>query len=86
MDFLLPSLGLPSIPPNLVQAIKEGKFVDFRDLLTEALREQVLHLIPSRSVPSLLSLSLRGGTPQTGENFPACNVCLNHCGFVQGYP
>ena len=47
-DFLLPSLGLPHIPAKLVQAIKEGKFVDFEDLLPETLREYAFEAVSSQ--------------------------------------
>lgn len=40
VDFLLPSLCLPPISASIVQGIKEGNFVDFEDLLPEALRRQ----------------------------------------------
>ena len=39
MDLLLPASGLPPILRHLVQAIKDRKFVDFGDLLPEALQE-----------------------------------------------
>jgi len=48
VDFLLPSSGLPPIPAQLVQAIKEGKFVHFRDLLPEALREHASRQSPHK--------------------------------------
>ena len=48
VDFLLPSSGLPPIPAKIVQAIKEGKFVDFGDLLPEALREQAFEAVSSQ--------------------------------------
>ena len=38
-DLVLPVSGLPPIPPHLVKAIKQGKYVDLPDLLPEALRE-----------------------------------------------
>lgn len=40
-DLVLPASGLPPIPAHLVQSIKAGKFVDFGELLPEALREAV---------------------------------------------
>ena len=42
VDFLLP------IPAKLAQAIKDGKFVDFGDLLHEALREHAFKTVSSR--------------------------------------
>ena len=48
VDFLLPSSGLPPIPAKLVQAIKEGKFVDFRNLLPKALREHAFEAVSSQ--------------------------------------
>ena len=44
----LASSGLPPIPAKLVQAIKEGKFVDFGDLLPEALREHAFEVVYSQ--------------------------------------
>ena len=38
-DLTLPASGLPPIPGHLVQAIRDGKFIDLVDLLPEALRE-----------------------------------------------
>ena len=38
-DLTLPASGLPPIPGHLVQAIRDGKFIDLADLLPEALRE-----------------------------------------------
>lgn len=44
-DLLLPALGLPPIPASLVQSIKAGKFVDFGELVPEALREAILESV-----------------------------------------
>lgn len=44
-DILLPASGLPPIPAHLVQSIKAGKFVDFGELLPEALREAVFETV-----------------------------------------
>ena len=38
-DFILASSGLLPIPAKIVHAIKDGKFVEFGDLLPEVLRE-----------------------------------------------
>ena len=39
VDLFLPASGLPPIPGHLVQAITDCKFVEFGDLLPEALQE-----------------------------------------------
>ena len=44
-DFIMPSSGLPPIPGKIVQAIKDGKFVEFGDLLPEALREAAFEAV-----------------------------------------
>jgi len=38
-DLTQPASGLPPIPGHLIQAIRDGKFIDLADLLPEALRE-----------------------------------------------
>ena len=46
-DFILPSSGLLPIPAKVVQAIKEGKFVGFRDFLPEAFWDHASKAISS---------------------------------------